>query len=279
MKLIIDCGSTKADWVIIENSEILKSFNTDGFNPNYSERNSIINIIRNTPLNKENVISIKDIFFYGSGCGSIDNCNIIKELFMNIFTNANIEVTHDMMAACHAILGNKKGIACILGTGSNSCYFNGERITSQAISLGYILGDEGSGSHIGKNLLRDYFYKRMPYDLSLKFKNEYDIKIDTLITNTYHSSQVSKYLASFAKFALENINNEYINNLCSRCFDEFIENFIDIYDNSIDNKIGFVGSIAFYFQEIIKQRLENKGYILGKIIKKPIDGLIEYHSI
>ncbi len=279
MKLIIDCGSTKADWVIVENLKIFKSFNTEGFNPNYTKTDSIINIVRNTPLNKDIILSIKDIYFYGAGCRNIDNCNKIKEIFTNIFTNADIEVTHDMMAACHAILGKKKGIVCILGTGSNSCYFNGEQITSQAISLGYVLGDEGSGAHIGKNLLRDFFYKRMPDDLYLKFKNEHDITIDTLISNTYHSSQVSRYFASFAKFALENINNIYISNLCSICFDEFIENFIDIYDTSIENEIGFVGSIAFYFQDLIKQRLENKGYILGKVVKSPIDGLIEYYSI
>lgn len=277
MKLIIDCGSTKADWVLLEDSKVLKLFKTEGFNPNYTSEDSILNIIDNESSYKEDIQSISEIFFYGSGCGNHDNCNKVEEILKSIFNNAKIHVTHDMMAACHAILGNNKGIACILGTGSNSCYYDGTSITEQSVSLGYILGDEGSGSYIGKQILRDYFYSNLPDDLSQQLKNEYGINIAEAIRNIYHESQVSKYLASFSKFAYLNKEHKYINDLCSRCFDEFIDNFIVRYEKANETEIGFVGSIAYYFQDIIKQRLEIKGLRLGKVVKEPIEGLIEYY--
>lgn len=278
MKLIIDCGSTKADWIILNGRDVLKRFKTDGFNPNYMDKDSILRIILNETSYTEYLPLIREIYFYGSGCGNSDNCNKIKKILNSVFYNANLEVTHDMMAACRAILGDDKGVACILGTGSNSCCYDGVSITDQAVSLGYILGDEGSGSYIGKKLVRDYFYKIMPNDLSLKFEEEFEVNINTVINKVYHDSQVSKYFASFARFAYENIGNKYIQDLCSICFDEFIDNFILIYKLSKETKIGFVGSVAYYFQDLIKQRLECKGLKSGKVVKDPIDGLVEFHA-
>ncbi len=278
MKLIIDCGSTKADWIILDDGVILKKIKTEGFNPNYTDKDSILGIVVDETSYQEYVQSITEVYFYGSGCGNIENCNKIKDILSSIFTYAKIEVTHDMMAACRAVLGENKGIACILGTGSNSCCYNGELITEQSVSLGYVLGDEGSGSYIGKNLIRDYFYKKMPKDLSVDFEESYDINIKTVINRIYHDTQVSRYFASFAKFAYKNIENQYIQDLCSRCFDEFIDNFIIIYEHAKETEIGFVGSIAYYFRDIIKCRLETKGLKPGEIIKDPIDGLVEFHS-
>lgn len=279
MKLIIDCGSTKADWVLLKETEVLIKFKTEGFNPNYTEKEAIMNIILNETTYKDFMQYVTEIYFYGSGCGNVDNCNKIKEILSSIFINARIEVTHDMMAACRAILGNNNGIACILGTGSNSCRYDGTFITEQAVSLGYLLGDEGSGSHIGKLILRDYFYNKMPEDLSQKFKSEFNINVIEVLKNIYHESQVSRYLASFSKFAYINKEHKYINDLCTRCFDEFIDNFIDIYECARETEIGFVGSIAYYFHDIIKQRLEIKGLRLGNVEKEPINGLVKYHSM
>ena len=277
MKLIIDCGSTKADWVILNGNNIVSSFNTEGFNPNYTDKNAISSIVLNNISYQDYIQYITDVYFYGTGCGNHENCTIIKDIFQSIFVNAKIYVTHDMMAACHALLGNKEGVACILGTGSNSCHYDGKEIISKAVSLGYIVGDEGSGNHIGKQLLRDYFYKKMPSELSDKFEKEHDADISSVIDNLYHKTQASKYLASFSKFAYENKENEYIKSICSRCFDEFIECFILRYGMSKDTKIGFVGSIAYYFQDLLSERLENHGLGIGNIIKNPIEGLIEYH--
>ncbi len=278
MKLIIDCGSTKADWVILNGEEVVSKFQTEGFNPNYTDKNTISSIILDNQSYKTYIQEITEIYFYGTGCGNQDNCSLIENVFKSIFLNANIIVTHDLMAACHALFGNKEGIACILGTGSHSCHYDGNGIINKAVSLGYIIGDEGSGNHIGKQLLRDYCYKKMPTDLSEKFENEYDTEIPSIIDNIYHKNQVSKYLASFSRFAYENIEHDYIKNLCSKCFDEFIEYFILRYETSKDLKIGFVGSIAYYFQELLSERLENHKLRLGKVIKSPIEGLIEFHS-
>lgn len=278
MKLIVDCGSTKADWVILNGEEVVTSFQSEGFNPNYTDRDSILSIILNKSSYRTYIQEITEVFFYGSGCGNEKNCNLIKEIFSLIFINAKIEVTHDMMAACHAVLGNNKGIVCILGTGSNSCFYDGKEITEKATSLGYILGDEGSGSYIGKKLVRDYFYKKMPNELSSKFEQEYELNINTLIDNVYHKNQASKYLADFTKFAFNNMNHDYIKDLCSKSFDEFIEYFVLKYKNAKDYEIGFIGSVAYYFKDILNKSLENHGSKLGKVIKNPIDGLIEYYS-
>lgn len=278
MKLIIDCGSTKADWVILNGEEVVLKFQTEGFNPNYTDKNTILSIILDNTSYKTYIQEITKIYFYGTGCGNQDNCSLIENVFKSIFLNANIIVTHDLMAACHALFGDKEGIACILGTGSHSCRYDENEIIDKAVSLGYIIGDEGSGNHIGKQLLRDYFYKKMPDVLSEKFENEYDINIISVIDNIYHKNQVSKYLASLSRFAYENKEHDYMKAICSKCFDEFIEYFILKYETSKDLEIGFVGSIAYYFQDLLCERLENHKLRLGKIIKNPIEGLIEYHS-
>lgn len=278
MKLIIDCGSTKADWVILNGNNIVLSFNTEGFNPNYTDKDTISSIILNNTSYQTYIQDITKVYFYGTGCGNQENCNIIKDIFQSIFINAKISVTHDLMAACHALFGDKNGIACILGTGSHSCHYDGEGIVNKAVSLGYIIGDEGSGNHIGKQLLRDYFYNKMPTELSQKFEKEYDTNIASVIDNIYHKTQTSRYLASFSKFAYEYKEHDYIKAICSQCLDEFIEYFILRYETSKDMKIGFVGSIAYYFQDILSERLENQGLKISKIVKKPIEGLIEYHS-
>lgn len=278
MKLIIDCGSTKADWVILNGNNIVLSFNTEGFNPNYTDKDTISSIVLNNTSYQTYIQDITDIYFYGTGCGNQENCNIIKDIFQPVFFNAKISVTHDLMAACHALFGDKNGIACILGTGSHSCHYDGEKIVNKAVSLGYIIGDEGSGNHIGKQLLRDYFYNKMPTELSQKFEKEYDTNIASVIDNIYHKTQTSRYLASFSKFAYEYKEHDYIKAICSQCLDEFIEYFILRYETSKDMKIGFVGSIAYYFQDILNERLENQGLKISKIVKNPIEGLIEYHS-
>lgn len=278
MKLIIDCGSTKADWVILNGEEVVLKFQTEGFNPNYTDKNTILSIILDNTSYKVYIQEITEIYFYGTGCGNQENCNLVEGILNSVFPNANIIVTHDLMAACHALFGDKEGIACILGTGSHSCRYDGNEIIDKAVSLGYIIGDEGSGNHIGKQLLRDYFYKKMPAELSEMFEKEYDINITSVIDNIYHKTQASRYLASLSRFAYENKKHDYIKVICSKCFDEFIEYFILKYETSKDLEIGFVGSIAYYFQDLLSERLENHKLRLGKVIKNPIEGLIEYHS-
>lgn len=278
MKLIIDCGSTKAEWVLIEGSKEVDRTITSGFNPNYTSENDISSItLNNITYNTYNK-NITDIFFYGSGCANEKNSTIIGNIFRNIFPNSKINIFCDMMAACHALYHRKDGIAAILGTGSNSCLYRNGEIIKRTISLGYILGDEGSGSHLGKQLLKDYFYEKMPPTLREEFYEKYKLNRQEMINNIYKESQVSMYIASFVPFAHENIDNEYIIELCRKSFNDFIENHIIRFLSDESDNIGIIGSIAYYFSKILLQCFDEYGLPKPTIMKSPMKGLIKYHE-
>lgn len=278
MQLIVDCGSTKADWVLLDGKNIVEEVKTNGFNPNYTEKEIISRITLDNNIYKLYNQDIINIEFYGSGCANDNNSNVIKEIFKSAFKKSEIHVHSDMMAVCHALLGHKQGIACILGTGSNACRYDGHKITDSVVSLGYIIGDEGSGSHLGKTLLRDYFYKKMPSDIKDKFENRFKIDINSFIDNAYHKNNVSRYFASFAVFAGENKEHEYIRNLCNKSFDEFIDNYIIQLKPKHKEEISFIGSVAYHLEDIIKERFNYKGLQIGIIKKTPMEGLVRFHS-
>ncbi|MBQ4206067.1 MAG: hypothetical protein II662_05365, partial [Bacteroidales bacterium] len=222
MTLIIDCGSTKAEWVVLDGENVAKRFITNGFNPNFTENETIKNII----VEAKNVIDnqeVSKIVFYGTGCASEANQNKVAMIFAMTFKINDIEVYPDSLGACHALFGRNAGVACILGTGSNACVYDGEKITESIVSLGFMLGDEGSGCHIGKRLVHDYFYKIMPPDLMAKFDDKYHLDRETLLNNVYHGDAPSRYLAEFARFALENIENQYVKNIVTECFESFVQ--------------------------------------------------------
>lgn len=274
MKLIIDAGSTKMEWILLDGNVVKQRFQTEGFNPNYSDRQCLVETCHGASLPN----GIQSIHYYGTGCGNEQNCQIIKEVFQGRFPDAEIHVTHDLMAACHAVLGHEKGIACILGTGSNSCHYDGENITEKAVSLGYMVGDEGSGMHIGREMVRAYFYGFMPKDLRQRFDAEYHLELKDFIQHLYHEAQPSKYLATFAKFAGENQSHPYINGLVKGCFKDFIEAFILRYENCESMKICFIGSVAFHFQDILKESLREYGLTLEEVMQAPAEGLIKYYQ-
>jgi len=276
MILIIDCGSSKADWAFLENDFLVKKCVTNGFNPNFNDLDLLSRItIYSISENIDNK-DVTNIYYYGSGCGNETNIIKVKSVFENIFTNAKVDVYSDILGSCHALFGNEPGIACILGTGSNACFYDGKKITKNAISLGYVLGDEGSGCHIGKQIVHDYFYGIMPDNLRVKFNEKYNLKRDILIEKVYKSEQPSRFLASFSKFASENIDNQYIEDLISKSFNDFINYYIEPLSDNKD--VAFVGSIAFYFQNILRKCIENHHLNVKKILKSPMDGLVKFHS-
>ena len=275
MRLIIDAGSTKMGWILMDGPEVKAHFVTKGFNPNYSPMQDLVEMCHGASLPNGN---IRSIHYYGTGCGNEQNCQTIKEVFQNQFPDADIHVTHDLMAACHAVLGHERGIACILGTGSNSCLYDGESIIEKAVSLGYLIGDEGSGMHIGKEVLKAYFYGFMPKDLRMKFEETYHLEIKDFIDKVYHQPQPSCYLATFAKFAGEHQSNPFIKELVKGCFRAFIEAFILRYEDCKSLKVSFVGSVAFHFQDILKENLAEYGLTLGKVMQAPAEGLIKYYQ-
>lgn len=277
MTLICDCGSTKAEWVALDGENVVKRFITNGFNPNFTDGETIKSIVSEA----KNIIDSQDIEkirFYGSGCGTDANQNKVAMIFAMVFKINDIQVYPDTLGACHALFGNQPGIACILGTGSNACVYDGEKITQSVASLGFMIGDEGSGCHIGKRIVHDYFLGLMPADLRAKFDEKYHLDRETFLKRVYQGEQPSRYLAEFAMFAMENIDNQYIKRIVGECFEEFVNTSFRATEGSGDpsemTTYGFVGSVAFTFKDILLQVLERHDIKCSKILKNPMDGLI-----
>lgn len=274
MLLIIDSGSTKAEWAVLNEKKILFRACTEGFNPNYNkDLSSIISLNKN--ILSFDFEDITFVHYYGSGCSAEANIDKVEETLSKHFLNAKISVDDDMLAACHALFGDKKGVAAILGTGSNCCLFDGKKITKRAASLGFLIGDEGGGSHLGKNILQSYFYETMPESLRIDFYEAYHLDIKQFIENLYHKNLGAKYLASFAEFAGKHQENPFMESLVYQCFQQFVDLFIKKIEPLDDVEVGFVGSIAFYFKRILEKCLKDNNLKLGKILKEPMDGLIE----
>lgn len=277
MRLIVDAGSTKMEWILLDGERIAEHFTTSGYNPNYNDPIIFIDILYKEL--RQDFPVVDAVYYYGSGCGSDANREDVAQLLRVRFEEANeVIVTHDLMAACHAVLGHEKGITCILGTGSNSCVYDGERIIGRTASLGYLVGDEGSGMHIGKEVVRAYFYGFMPEDLRRQFADAFHLEQKDFIQQLYHNEQPSKYLASFAKFAGEHQNEPFIHDLVQGCFEAFVKVFVSRFVDCKTLRICFVGSVAYHFQGILKECLEMHGLTMGAVMQSPAEGLIRYHQ-
>ena len=278
MILIIDAGSTKMEWALVENGEVKARFTTQGFNPNYSDPRLLGEMLdKQLPEIVPN--DLQSVYYYGTGCGAEKNCAFVANAFQKRFAHADIHVTHDLMAAAHAVLGNERGIACILGTGANACVYDGKQIVEKAVSLGFMVGDEGSGGHIGRSIVRSYFYGFMPDELKAQFRDKYPISVNDFVAQLYHNSQPSRYLASFASFACEHQDHPFVAELCRKCFDAFAEAFICRFNDYKSLKVSFVGSVAYHFSGILQQSLASHGIIMGEVLQAPMDGLVKYHTL
>ncbi len=277
MVLLADGGSTKCDWILLDDSgEILFKTRTEGLNPAVFNKSLLEERIhKNTELSTyKNKIDI--VHFYGAGCGTVKPSEILKQIFLDFFVNAVVVVKEDMVAAVYAAT-TKPGIVCILGTGSNSCYFDGEKIHMNVNSLGYVLMDEASGNYFGKRLIRDFYYKRMPKELALKFENQFDLSADTIKENLYKKENPNTYLASFAEFIFTNERNDYFQTVITDGIREFFETRILSYPESRTVPIHFIGSIAHFSEDIIKSVANSYSLTIGNIVRRPIDGIIKYY--
>ena len=275
MRLIVDAGSTKTEWIVLDGEKVMDRFTLGGYNPSYNESIVLIDLLYKDL--REDFPAMDAVFYYGSGCGSEANREEVAQILRVRFEEANeVMVTHDLMAACHALLGHGKGIACILGTGSNSCVYDGANITGKAVSLGYLVGDEGSGTHIGREVVRAYFYGLMPEELRQKFAGTYSLRLPDFVQNLYHNAQPSRYLASFAKFAGDNCSHPYVHDLVKRCFQAFIEVFILRFDDCKTQRVSFVGSVAWHFKDILEESLAENGLTMGMVLQTPAEGLIRF---
>ena len=279
MILIADGGSTKADWIAIDNNKQERfRVRTLGLNPAVISSEELTNRI----INMFQLINIKDevteVYFYGAGCGTPKACAILKEVMEAIFKNAAITIEEDMLAAVYAASGNAPALVCILGTGSNSCYFDGESMHMQVPSLGYVLMDEASGNYFGKRLIRDYFYGLMPKYMVEKFENEFELDPDAIKTNLYMEQNPNMYLASFAKFMFEFKEEKYIKKIIKRGFQEFFKYRVLPFEKDATTPLYFIGSIAHYFRDTLEKVAQKNNLQITGVIQRPIDNLLEYHK-
>jgi len=277
MILIADSGSTKCDWLALKDKQKILETSTKGLNPSVFELETLAKRIHeNTELTAIGE-QVTAIYFYGAGCGTPEPTKALKQLLEQLFPQANISVQEDLYGAVYAVT-QEPAIVCILGTGSNSCYFDGKTIHSKIPSLGYTIMDEASGNYIGKQLLRDYFYKVMPLEIREDFETKYNLNPDDIKLNLYQKDNPNTYLAAFAHFVFsQDLAQPYFYNLVSKSFNHFIKNHILCFDNAKQLPIHFIGSIAHYGKAILKESLEHHGLSLGKVIKKPIAGLLDFH--
>lgn len=278
MILIAESGSTKCDWVLLDSKGIVKLTTTTlGLNPAVLPQEEILKIINSNNKLTQLFNTVESLDFYGAGCGTeIPRLNL-KKLLKDLFLNAKVQVQEDLMAAVYSVT-TEPAIVCILGTGSNSCFFDGENVYNASPSLGFILMDESSGNYYGKQLIRDYYYNNMPWEIALKFENEFNINSDDIKLNVYKKPHPNAYLASFAKFIFNTQDqNFYFYNLLNVGVSKFIKNHILCFENATEVPIHFIGSIAHFSESIIKECFKNHNLELGKIIQKPVDGLIEYY--
>jgi len=279
MILIADGGSTKADWIALDNdkNEVFR-VRTLGLNPavvNQNElRNRIVNMFQLMDVKEE----VTEIHFYGAGCGTPKPSAILKSVLETVFIHAKVNIEEDMLAAVYAASGNKPAIVCILGTGSNSCYFDGTSVHMKTVSLGYSVMDEASGNYFGKLLLREYFYGKMPKRIANKFEEEYNLDADVIKYHLYKQPNPNRYLASFAKFMFEFKEDKYIKKIIKRGFNEFFKYRILPFGKTTDTPIYFIGSIAFYFSEILEKVAKKNHLSIAGILQRPIDNLLDFHK-
>ncbi len=277
MILIADSGSTKCDWILFDKEgEVIFKTNTAGLNPNILTTQMLHKRIARSPELSHVKNDVKEIYFYGAGCGTDKNQIRLQRFLEKYFRWSKASVAEDLLGACLSVT-DKEGIVCILGTGSNACYFDGKETDIHSPSLGYMIMDEASGNYFGKQLLKEYFYGRMPDKIAEKFESSFDCDPQVIKNNLYKGENPNVYLADFVKFFfLFDPIPDYLIQILSRGFQDFIDHWIKVYPQSKSVPIHFVGSVAYHSRKILEEVLKSNGLTLGKVEQHPIKGLTEY---
>jgi N-acetylglucosamine kinase-like BadF-type ATPase len=279
MRLLVDSGSTKADWIAIdEDGKILFTTQTLGLNPEILDGEEIIERINDRFDILQNKDKATHLFFYGAGCGTDRMKMMLSQAFQKYFTNAIVDVQEDTYAAVFATTPKgEEAIVSILGTGSNCSYFDGKVLHQKVQSLGYIVMDDCSGNVFGKELIRKYYFNKMPKELAAEFEKEYNLDPDYIKSKLYKEPNPNAYLATFAKFLIQNKETEFCKKIILKGMKSFVKNYIRQYDNCKEVPVHFVGSIAFYLKEELQITFDKYEMKLGNVLRRPIDGLIAYH--
>ncbi len=281
MKLLVDSGSTKADWIAIDdNGKVLFTTQTLGLNPEVLEKEEVIERLEDKFDIAQNKNKATSLCFYGAGCGTDRMKFFLTSIFEEYFPNAKVAVYEDTYAAVFATTPkDEKAIVCILGTGSNCSYFDGSMLFQKVQSLGYIAMDDGSGNRFGRHLLRGYYFNKMPKELALEFEEEYNVEADYIKANLYKEPNPNAYLATFAKFIIKHKENEFCKKIIKKELKSFAKNYIMQFENCQEVPVHFVGSIAFYLKDELEIVLNKYNIKMGNVLRRPIDGLIAYHAL
>lgn len=275
--LIADSGSTKTDWRFVDANAVETAFETKGFNPMFTDRDYIISEIRSNSLLAQLAGKVSSIRYFGAGCSSDDRKHLVVSALSEVFGAGDVLVDHDMMGCAIALCQGEPGIANIIGTGSNSCYFDGHGQLVSHHGLGHILGDEASGSYFGKKLVAYFIYERMPEDLRTSFFKMFGTTKESALQRVYREPMANVYLASHAMFLSLHRGNPFIEDLLNQGFSEFIETNVQSYPQHRDVPVHFTGSIAYHFRDVLTKVVEAKGLRVGNIIQKPITGLCDFY--
>jgi glucosamine kinase len=278
MLLIADSGSTKTDWALTTETGAPSVLHTIGYNPYFIDSETIYYSLTENLLKELNPDEITDIYFYGAGCSTPENKSIVEAALKRAFPNAQIFVAHDLLAAARALLGDDKGFAAILGTGANTCLYDHNECVLNIDSLGYLLGDEGSGSYIGKKILRDFMRGRLDPELQQRFKERFKIENNEQIFHTLYTTQFpNRYLADFCRFADEYVTHPYIRNKVRDSFRDFFKNLVSKYPDYKQYSFNCIGSVGFIFKDILEEVANSYDMKMGKVIRSPLSNLVNYH--
>ena len=279
MILIADSGSTKTDWCVVEKGELVQQIFTKGTNPFFQSEEEISNEIATALLPELKTNEFEAVYFYGAGCGFPDKIAVVhRALTKHLNVAGNVEVATDMLAAARGLCGREAGIACIMGTGSNSCYYDGESIVANVSPLGFILGDEGSGACLGKLMVGDLLKNQMNPELKEKFLAQFNLTPADIIDRVYRKPFPNRFLASLSPFLAQNISEPCVHDLVLNSFKAFFKRNIMQYENYQNLKVNLIGSVAYYYKEVLEEAAEAMGIQLGTIIQSPMEGLIKYHA-
>ena len=278
MILVADSGSTKCDWILIDSQSNQHKTNSMGFNPFFHDADLVYSKLMENELFIEYRNRVSEVYFYGAGCSSEARNRIIANGLKRVFSSAEtVLVDHDLKGAALSTSQGDTGISCILGTGSNSCYFDGIQVIEKVPALGYVLGDEGSGSYFGKILLSEWLYHRMPAELAEDFEKEYNLTKEGIFEAVHHKADPNVYLASFSPFISKHLDHPYFREMVYDGLDKFVNIHVLCYDNYKDVPVHFVGSIAYYFKEVLQKVAIKYSFTVGKIEKRPVEPLTQYH--
>jgi glucosamine kinase len=276
--LLADSGATKCEWCLAETKKRTKTVFTQGISPYFLSTPQIETIIKTELLpNFKKVPPIEAVYYYGTGCSNPENIKIVKKAIANSFPGSDVQVTSDLMGAARALCGDEKGIVSILGTGSNSCYYNGKKIVKNSPGLGYVLGDEGSGAYLGRKVLQYFLYNTFDEELRYKFDAKYATTRVEILENVYKKPLPNRYLASYTLFLAENRGHYMIENIIEDGLNDFFFNHLCKYTESWTLPIHFVGGVSFAFSDVIKELCNSYEFELGTILKNPMEGLVQYH--